>query len=538
MYKNERAYVHEEAVVAERVAGHPHVVELVDAAMAGVGLAQRVLLVYRFAGTSVHDSVKRVHWAPSTRYTQDCMRHVAAGLAHLHAANLVHGDVHLKNIVVSGPDAQPHFVVADLGSAFEAGPNYHMGVMEYNSPERLCNALEVGPRADMFSLGVVLAIMVGFRFPFGNADTNVDQLIAMCKQLGRPVLDELPAAMHKLFRAIPRSPAKGFGPGFRSTHGAPAEDLLERLLRWSPDARPSSLEASRHLFARCGSFSGVGPLGQVEVFDGKRHKWAVQSACLAPDMLDWLRAEIALEVLVSGTPDKLGKFSVAGCTDGNCKGDSMNGRSLKDLLPLPRMRAWICAFRDLNKDAFAQFYVQASGRIVGLEGNLNSQHFLDNPWHTWLLQAAEIHVFPNAAGKKENLHQDGSGGMIHLGLTLFGRRDVVCYQGGGLAPVVLPQFPGALYLGGFTGPEHQVCHRPPLGPDEVLNGHSVAVMFRSTAFPCHHARLQRATPSPKAVWEAVVEEVRAMLVHSVWVLPQLAQCVDKLAQLAQCEGTS
>ena len=517
--------------MAERVAGHPHLAELLDAAVVGAGGAQQVLLVYRYAGTSVWHNVRLLKWPASTQYTQECMRQVASGLAHLHEANLVHGDVHLKNIVVSGPGAQPQFVVVDLGSAFEAGPNWHLGVLEYNAPERFTKG-EVGPRADLFSLGVVLAVMVGFKFPFGSAKTPAQQLQAMCKQLGRPLLEELPVSIRGLFKAITQSSAQGFGPDFRSTYGAPAEDLLERLLRWSPDARPSSLEVSHHLFARGGTLRGIGPLGRVELFEGKRHQWAVQSGCLAPDVLEWLRAELSLTVLTSGPSDEFGKFCVTGCTDTHCKGDSMNGRSIKDLLALPRMRAWIRAFRDLNSYAFAGFYAQASSRIVDMDGNKNSEHFLENPWHTWLLQAAEVHVLPNAGARnvKENRHQDGSGGMIHMGLTLFGRRDVVCYQGDGLAPVLLHQFPGALYLGGFTGPEHQVCHRPPLGPDEVLEGHSVAVMFRSTAFPNYRARNQSAMPSPQIVWDAVAAEVQLMLVNSVWVLPDLAKCEHEFAK--------
>jgi hypothetical protein len=208
----------------------------------------------------------------------------------------------------------------------------------------------------------------------------------------------------------------------------------------------------------------------------------------------------------------------------------VNGRSIKELLPLPRLRAWICAFRDVNKDVFAEFYVRASRRIIGAEfaGNRNSEHFLDTPWHQWLLQAAEVHVFPQAGRVKENLHQDGSAGVIHMGLTLYGRRDVVCYQGDGLAPVVMHQFPGAVYLGGLTGPEHQVCHQDPSGPDELLEGHSVAAMFRSTAFPYHRARTMAVTPSPQAVWGIVVEEVQAMMVNSAWILPDLVQCMSFL----------
>ena len=49
-------------------------------------------------------------------------------MAHIHAENLVHGDIHPKNILVRNPDSNPVFVVIDLGNTFEAGPNFHYGV--------------------------------------------------------------------------------------------------------------------------------------------------------------------------------------------------------------------------------------------------------------------------------------------------------------------------------------------------------------------------------------------------------------------------
>ena len=487
--------------MAERFAGHPHIVELLDAFVAPKLLdafaAPEVYLVYRHAGVSLWAHTDKFQKKPSVKYAQLCMRHVALGLARMHEANMIHGDLHPSNILVSKPAGRlPHFVVADLGSAFEAGPNWHLGVMEFNAPERLADAAVLGPRADMFSLGVVLAVMLGFKFPYARTKEPRVQIKALCRQLGCPDHTELPAIIRGLFRGIVPSQAKGFGREVRCVYGVPAEDLLERLLRWSPDARPSALDVSHHLFPRCGSLRGLGPSGQVGLFGGKRHKWAVQTACLDVDVLTWLRAEITKK-LASGTADKFGKFCVTGRTDTHCEGSALNARSIKDVLPLPRLCAWVCAFRDLNKLAFAAFYARASRRLraAGNTGE-NGDHFLKHGWHRWLFQAAEVHLLPSPGDLKEDQHQDGAASVLHMGLTLFGRRDVVCQQGEDLAPVILPQFPGALYIGGLTGPEHQVCHHLPLGQDDVFEDFSVAVMFRCCLFPHHRARCMGVTPSP------------------------------------------
>ena len=46
--------------------------------------------------------------------------------------------------------------------------------------------------------------------------------------------------------------------------------------------------------------------------------------------------------------------------------------------------------------------------------------------------------------------------MLHLGLTLFGRRHVRCSQDGDGPDIYLQCRPGSLYMGGLTGPVHQV----------------------------------------------------------------------------------
>ena len=139
--------------MAERLCGHPHIVNLVDAVQCHDGVGPSCMLVYDFAGVSVHDHLKRVHQhGVGEGFVRRCMQHLASGLAYMDEIGLVHGDIHAKNVLVSVPSsAQAKFVVADVGSAFEAGPSYHLGVLEYNAPERLLKNVVVGPRADVFS---------------------------------------------------------------------------------------------------------------------------------------------------------------------------------------------------------------------------------------------------------------------------------------------------------------------------------------------------------------------------------------------------
>ena len=174
--------------MAERLCGHPHIVNLVDAVLCPIGLEPTCLLIYDFAGESVHEYLKKaVQHGPSDGFVRLCVQHLASGLAYLDENGFVHGDLHTKNVLVSNPDTpQANFVVADVGGAFEAGPSWHIGVMEYNAPERLLKNVRVGPRADVFSLGLVFATVVGLTFHFANAKTREQQLRALALQLVFP----------------------------------------------------------------------------------------------------------------------------------------------------------------------------------------------------------------------------------------------------------------------------------------------------------------------------------------------------------------
>ena len=242
------------------------------------------------------------------------------------------------------------------------------------------NLNDVGPRADMFSLGVVFAAMANLTFAFVGAEKTSQQLQALCQSLGHPGPDGLPKDWRPHFRGMPKAASRLDCTDLRLRHGAPAQQLLERLLEWLPQRRLSSIEASCHVFPRGGRLLGLGPLGEVETYEGQRHKWTARTACLDQDVLVWLQEGVSMD-LVSGTPDAFGKYAIAGCTDEACEGSFLNGRSIKQLVPAPRVRAWIRAFRDVNKHVIANMYVQASRRVERMEGVIgpNGRHFPDTP---------------------------------------------------------------------------------------------------------------------------------------------------------------
>ena len=67
----------------------------------------------------------------------------------------------------------------------------------------------------------------------------------------------------------------------------------------------------------------------------------------------------------------------------------------------------------------------------------NVQHFLNAPWQEWFLACAELCIskaaLADGAGYwEEPCHLDGGASVLHMGMTLYGRRDLRLEQGTGL----------------------------------------------------------------------------------------------------------
>jgi serine/threonine protein kinase len=98
------------------------------------------------------------------------------GIASAHAAGIVHRDLKPENLFVLDDAREGEFIkVLDFGIArlpresqnasltFEGE---QMGSPGYTAPEQLCNARDVDPRTDIWSLGVVLYELLGGAPPF------------------------------------------------------------------------------------------------------------------------------------------------------------------------------------------------------------------------------------------------------------------------------------------------------------------------------------------------------------------------------------
>jgi hypothetical protein len=245
------------------------------------------------------------------------------------------------------------------------------------------------------------------------------------------------------------------------------------------------------------------------------------------------------------------KFILSGAV-GSCSSGAMCGLSLDRPLPFRRLLAWHQAFLHVNSKAVAELGAAARaaiGRIPVADRGTNGQHVLDTPVHDWFLTCGELNISnagsvassQEASGPwEEPLHQDGGASILHMGLTVYGRRDVRFVQGPGLADVAVRNVPGTVYLGQVTGAEHQVHHRVASCPSELLHlpsfgQTSVTVMLRTALFPFNRARMRNTTPSPVVVFQALARSFRESCARGVWRFPSLAECETALVTVSSTE---
>ncbi|MEU9701247.1 serine/threonine-protein kinase [Streptomyces sp. NPDC047981] len=122
-------------------------------------------------------------------------RGLAEALRDVHRAGLVHRDLKPSNVLLT--DDGPRVVDFGIARVLEAEPRTRtgkiLGTVSFMAPEQLSAPREVGPAADVFALGGVLAYAATGRGPF-DGDTGTPPIaIAMKIAQDEPDLAGFPA---------------------------------------------------------------------------------------------------------------------------------------------------------------------------------------------------------------------------------------------------------------------------------------------------------------------------------------------------------
>jgi serine/threonine-protein kinase len=146
---------------------HPNIVQAYDVGKAG---DYHYFVMEYVDGRTVYDDITK-HKRFSEAEAIGIMVQVAEALEHAHEKGLVHRDVKPKNIMITKEGVVK---LADMGlaraisdkEAAEAESGKAFGTPYYISPEQIRGERDIGPPADIYSLGATLYHMVTGNVPF------------------------------------------------------------------------------------------------------------------------------------------------------------------------------------------------------------------------------------------------------------------------------------------------------------------------------------------------------------------------------------
>ncbi|MBN8525783.1 MAG: serine/threonine protein kinase, partial [Planctomycetes bacterium] len=211
---------------------HPNVVQVFEAGLHQGSPYLVMELVIGHSLGSLLDEVSRKAGKPCGLPADTVSRlgaGIALGIQAIHAAGVVHRDIKPDNVMVVAADRTPK--VADLGLAKEiadpdalrlTGTGMVVGTPLYCAPEAIRDPQQIGPAADIYSLGATLHHMVAGKPPFDGATAY---------EVMRAHLEDRPRPLREL---VPGTPAA-------------LSDLVALCLEKDPARRPSALQIAEAL---------------------------------------------------------------------------------------------------------------------------------------------------------------------------------------------------------------------------------------------------------------------------------------------------
>jgi serine/threonine protein kinase len=203
----------------------PHIAQLLDVVTVG----HYALLVSEYVDGLALSQVLQagpLRLGQARKYSSDLL----TALAHVHAQQVVHGDVKPANIIVQSRDDTA--ILIDFGMSFTfAGPDRQevvrsgslAGTVAYMAPE-IPEGREVTPASDVYSAGCSMYEMLTRRIPFPAE--SVERAIELMST-GHP---------RRVVEIRPYAPK-------------PLSDLIAAMMARSPESRPSAEEALQQLGA-------------------------------------------------------------------------------------------------------------------------------------------------------------------------------------------------------------------------------------------------------------------------------------------------
>ena len=217
-----------EAETALRVVS-PHVVKVLEHGVSREGQAFLVMELVRGVTLEEHLDARGRLAAEEVR---GIVRQLARALASLHGAGIVHRDLKPSNVMMS---ESGEVTLIDLGLARATGGGAAsavttgrplLGTPSFMSPEQLDGARDIGPRADVWALGVLSFLLLTGRSPF-EGEGIAARMVAIRGERPR-ITDCVPGLPARIDAWFARACALAVNDRFGSVDACAAE--LERCL--------------------------------------------------------------------------------------------------------------------------------------------------------------------------------------------------------------------------------------------------------------------------------------------------------------------
>jgi len=178
----------------------------------------RLYIVMEFLrGNDMRTLIKRRMFVPFATKL-DLVRQILAGLHFAHAQGVVHRDIKPGNVHVTNDGTAKilDFGLARLGGSDLTRSGQAMGTADYMSPEQVRGERDLGPRSDLYSVGVILFELLSFHTPFeGDSATAIMfNIVSRPPPPLRELLPACPAALDAIIeRALAKDPELRFASG-------------------------------------------------------------------------------------------------------------------------------------------------------------------------------------------------------------------------------------------------------------------------------------------------------------------------------------
>lgn len=184
---------------------HPHIIPIY--AVRETGSALFFVMKY-VEGKTLDEIIKRMGQLPIPM-VKDILTKVGSALGYAHRRNVIHRDVKPGNVMI---DEEGTPIVTDFGIAKVAATKgltqtgTTIGTPAYMSPEQ-CEARDVTPASDQYSLGAVAWEMLTGKTPFGG-DSAVQTMYKHCHEPLPPLQDFRPDCPPEVLETVTRMLAK------------------------------------------------------------------------------------------------------------------------------------------------------------------------------------------------------------------------------------------------------------------------------------------------------------------------------------------